>query len=72
MLLVSSIPNSAVDFLITSGDFLTSDQDDFLDGNLAKSNVLRSVIAQALAGAKSAVIMTTGAIVGSILAPSAV
>ena len=40
------------------------------DDRLAKANVLRLAIAQALAGANSVVIMTTGAIVGSILAPS--
>ena len=42
------------------------------DDRVAKRNVIRLAIAQALAGANSVVIMTTGAIVGSILAPSAV
>lgn len=42
------------------------------DDKIAKANVLRLAIAQALAGANSVVIMTTGAIVGSILAPSPV
>lgn len=41
-----------------------------IDDRQAKSNILRLAIAQALAGANSVVIMTTGAIVGSILAPS--
>lgn len=38
---------------------------------VARANVFRLALAQALAGANSTVIMTTGAIVGSILAPSA-
>jgi MFS family permease len=42
------------------------------DDRVAKRNVIRLATAQALAGANSVVIMTTGAIVGSILAPSAV
>ena len=42
------------------------------DDRVAKRNVIRLAFAQALAGANSVVIMTTGAIVGSILAPSAV
>lgn len=37
---------------------------------LARANALRLAFAQALAGANSIVIMTTGAIVGSMLAPS--
>ena len=37
---------------------------------IARANVFRLALAQALAGANSTVIMTTGAIVGSILAPS--
>jgi len=49
-----------------------SDTSPAADDRLAKSNVLRLAIAQALAGANSVVIMTTGAIVGSILAPSPV
>ena len=47
-----------------------TDQSMMIDDRLAKANVLRLAIAQALAGANSVVIMTTGAIVGSILAPS--
>ena len=47
-----------------------TDQSLAIDDRLAKANVLRLAIAQALAGANSVVIMTTGAIVGSILAPS--
>ncbi len=47
-----------------------TDQSMAVDDRLAKSNVLRLAIGQALAGANSVVIMTTGAIVGSILAPS--
>lgn len=39
------------------------------DDQLARRNALRLAAAQALAGANSTVIMTTGAIVGSILAP---
>ena len=39
------------------------------DDVLARKNALRLAAAQALAGANSTVIMTTGAIVGSILAP---
>ncbi len=49
-----------------------TDHNAVVDDRLAKSNVLRLAIAQALAGANSVVIMTTGAIVGSILAPSAI
>ena len=40
-----------------------------IDDRLARFNVFRLAAAQALAGANSTVIMTTGAIVGSILAP---
>ena len=47
-------------------------QSTLVDDRTARSNVLRLAIAQALAGANSVVIMTTGAIVGSILAPSPV
>jgi predicted MFS family arabinose efflux permease len=42
-----------------------------VDDRIARKNVFRLAAAQALAGANSTVIMTTGAIVGSILAPSA-
>ena len=42
-----------------------------VDDRIARRNVFRLAAAQALAGANSTVIMTTGAIVGSILAPSA-
>jgi len=42
---------------------------DTYDDVLARKNALRLAAAQALAGANSTVIMTTGAIVGSILAP---
>ena len=41
-----------------------------LADRLARRNVFRLAAAQALAGANSTVIMTTGAIVGSVLAPS--
>jgi predicted MFS family arabinose efflux permease len=41
------------------------------DDRTARANVLRLAAGQALAGANSTVIMTTGAIVGSILAPHA-
>jgi len=47
----------------------TSANDALYDDVLARKNVLLLSGAQALAGANSAVIMTTGAIVGSILAP---
>jgi len=49
-----------------------SEANSFIDDRRARSNVLRLAIAQALAGANSVVIMTTGAIVGSMLAPSPV
>jgi predicted MFS family arabinose efflux permease len=42
------------------------------DDRLARANALRLAAAQALASSSSIVIMTTGAIVGSILAPSPV
>jgi MFS family permease len=41
-----------------------------LDDATARSNIWRLSAAQALAGANATVIMTTGAVVGSILAPS--
>lgn len=41
-----------------------------IDEKTARNNILRLAIGQALAGANSTVVMTTGAIVGSILAPS--
>lgn len=47
-----------------------SDHETKPDDALARVNVLRLAAAQALAGANSIVIMTTGAIVGSMLAPS--
>ncbi len=43
-----------------------------LDDRLARANALRLAAAQALASSSSVVIMTTGAIVGSMLAPSPV
>ena len=49
-----------------------SDHETKPDDALARVNVLRLAAAQALAGANSIVIMTTGAIVGSMLAPSLV
>ncbi|MDH7794720.1 MULTISPECIES: MFS transporter [unclassified Beijerinckia] len=42
-----------------------------IDDRTAKSAILRLAIAQALAGANSTVVMTTGGIVGSMLAPRA-
>ena len=50
--------------MTTTGTLNTS-----YDDVLARKNALRLAAAQALAGANSTVIMTTGAIVGSILAP---
>lgn len=44
--------------------------DQEIDDRTARSNIVRLSIAQALAGANATVIMTTGAIVGSIIAPS--
>ncbi|WP_445491600.1 MFS transporter [Rhodopseudomonas sp. RCAM05734] len=44
---------------------------ELFDDARARSNVLRLAVAQALAGANSAVIFATGAIVGSTLAPDA-
>lgn len=44
-------------------------QIDLVDDKRARANVRRLAAAQALAGANSTVIMTTGAIVGSILGP---
>lgn len=41
-----------------------------IDDKTARSNIFRLAIGQALAGANSTVVMTTGAIVGSILAPN--
>ncbi|MGE3645665.1 MAG: MFS transporter [Beijerinckiaceae bacterium] len=41
-----------------------------IDDATARANILRLSAAQALAGANATVIMTTGAVVGSILAPS--
>jgi MFS family permease len=49
---------------------VASTLNDTYDDELARKNALRLAAAQALAGANSTVIMTTGAIVGSILAPS--
>ena len=42
-----------------------------IDDRIAKATIWRLAAAQALAGANSIVVMTTGGIVGSILAPSA-
>jgi predicted MFS family arabinose efflux permease len=42
-----------------------------IDDRTAKASILRLAVAQALAGANSTVVMTTGGIVGSILAPRA-
>jgi MFS family permease len=50
---------------------LMSATEPHIDDVIARSNVVRLAIAQALSGANSIVIMTTGAIIGSILAPSA-
>ena len=62
-------PQSILGFFIRDKKKMTA-QSMVADDRIAKSNVLRLAIAQALAGANSVVIMTTGAIVGSILAPA--